>query len=278
MNDIILQAKEISFAYEDGTIALDGISLTIPRGKKIALMGANGSGKSTFFLCLNGIHRPQKGQIYFNGKPIDYSRKGLLDLRSKVGIVFQDPDNQLFSASVYQEISFGPLNLGIAEEMVKNAVENVIQTLEITPFRDRPTHALSGGQKKSVSIADILVMNPEIILFDEPAASLDPKHTKLVTQMIDQLVEHGITIIISTHDPDYALRFADIVILFHNGKVLLEGSPEQVFQNQTALNTTNLEQPIILQLFHKLCQHGILDSTLAIPHDKKALEDYIEHR
>lgn len=278
MKDIILQIKDISFTYEDGTAALDHISLSIPRGGKIALMGANGSGKSTFFLCLNGIHRPQKGEIYFNGTPIIYNRKGLLDLRSKVGIVFQDPDNQLFSASVYQEISFGPLNLGIAEERVKRKVEHVIEELEITPFRDRPTHALSGGQKKTVSIADILVMNPEVVLFDEPAASLDPKHTKLVTQMIDQLADHGITIIISTHDPDYALRFADMVILFHNGRVLLEGPPEQVFQNQSALYTTNLEPPVVIQLFHKLCQQGILDSRLAIPRDLKTLELYLENR
>src|SRR5699024_6577546 len=114
--------------------------------------------------CCNGINRPAKGRILLDGEPIQYTRQGLLNLRQKVGIVFQDPDNQLFSASVYQEISFGILNLGVAEEEAKKEVEQVIDYLEITPFRHKPTHALSGGQKKQVSIADILVMHPEIII------------------------------------------------------------------------------------------------------------------
>ena len=118
-------------------------------------MGANGSGKSTFFLCCNGILRPQKGDILFHGKPVSYKRKELLALRSKVGIVFQDPDKQLFSASVEQEISFGILNLGVAKEQARTEVEQVMEELEIVPFRKRPVHALSGGQKKQVSIADI---------------------------------------------------------------------------------------------------------------------------
>ena len=148
MKDIILKAQELYFSYDDeNTHSLNGLSLEIQRGKKVAFMGANGSGKSTFFLCCNGIHRPSSGTLFVDGKPIDYSKKGLLDLRQKVGIVFQDPDNQLFSASVYQEISFGILNLGISEEEAQKEVEKVIADLEITPFRHKPTHALSGGQK-----------------------------------------------------------------------------------------------------------------------------------
>ena len=141
MNDIILKAENLYFSYDDEkTHSLNGLSLEIGRGKKIAFMGANGSGKSTFFLCCNGIHRPSKGMLYLNGEPYDYSRQGLLKLRQKVGIVFQDPDNQLFSASVYQEISFGILNLGVSEEQAKDEVERVIDYLEITPFRHKPTH------------------------------------------------------------------------------------------------------------------------------------------
>lgn len=147
-HDIILKADNVYFSYDDQkSHSLNGLSLEIGRGKKIAFMGANGSGKSTFFLCCNGIHKPDKGTIYFDGQPLDYSREGLLKLRSKIGIVFQDPDNQLFSASVYQEISFGILNLGVPEEEARKEVEQVIETLEIEPFRHKPTHALSGGQK-----------------------------------------------------------------------------------------------------------------------------------
>ena len=238
-------------------------------------MGANGSGKSTFFLCCTGILKPQSGKLYFHGKEFSYTKKGLLDLRSKIGIVFQDPDNQLFSASVYQEISFGVLNLGIPEEEAKKEVEKVIEELEITPFRHKPTHALSGGQKKQVSIADILVMHPEIIILDEPAAALDPRHTTMVNHIVDQMTEAGITVLMATHDVNYAYQWADEVLLFHQGKVLMQGSPAQVFSNPTVLKQTNLEPPAVLELFDSLCKKGILKASLPLPRNLKTLEQYI---
>ena len=275
--DIILKAENLYFSYDDeNSHSLNGLSLEIKRGHKVAFMGANGSGKSTFFLCCNGIHRPSSGTLYFNGEPIDYSKKGLLDLRAKVGIIFQDPDNQLFSASVYQEISFGILNLGVSEEKAKEEVEQVIDYLEITPFRHQPTHALSGGQKKQVSIADILVMHPQIIILDEPAAALDPKHTTMVNHIIDHLTDEGITVLMSTHDVNYALEWADDIFLFKDGKVLMQGTPIEVFSNQSALAETNLEQPAVLQLFHSLCRKGILKSSLPLPRNLSVLEKYIE--
>lgn len=274
--DIILKADNLFFSYDnEKTHSLNGLSLEIKRGHKIAFMGANGSGKSTFFLCCNGIYQPSSGTLYFNGEPVDYSRKGLLKLRSKVGIVFQDPDNQLFSASVYQEISFGILNLGVPEDEAKKQVEQVIDYLEITPFRHKPTHALSGGQKKQVSIADILVMNPDIIILDEPAAALDPKHTTMVNKIVDQLTENGITVMMATHDVNYAMAWADDVFLFKDGKVLIHGTPEQVFSNKSALASTNLEQPACLQLFDSLCKKGILKTSLPIPRSLQQLESYI---
>ena len=274
--DIILKADNLFFSYDnEKTHSLNGLSLEIKRGHKIAFMGANGSGKSTFFLCCNGIHQPSSGTLYFNGEPVDYSRKGLLKLRSKVGIVFKDPDNQLFSASVYQEISFGILNLGVPEDEAKEQVEQVIDYLEITPFRHKPTHALSGGQKKQVSIADILVMNPDIIILDEPAAALDPKHTTMVNKIVDQLTENGITVMMATHDVNYAMAWADDVFLFKDGKVLIHGTPEQVFSNKSALASTNLEQPACLQLFDSLCKKGILKTSLPIPRSLQQLESYI---
>ena len=179
--DSVIRVENLSYTYEgNDRKALDGISLEIGRGRKVAFMGGNGSGKSTFFLCLNGLLRPREGRILIDGQPIRYTRKGLLEVRKKVGIVFQEPDNQLFSASVYQEISFGILNLGADEQTARREVEHVIAELGIAPFQDRPAHALSGGQKKQVAIADILVMHPEIIILDEPAAALDPEHTEIV--------------------------------------------------------------------------------------------------
>ncbi|HIY17817.1 MAG TPA: ATP-binding cassette domain-containing protein [Candidatus Blautia avistercoris] len=276
-HDIILKADDLYFSYDDDkTHSLNGLSLEIKRGSKVAFMGANGSGKSTFFLCCNGIHKPAKGTLYYNGKPISYDKKGLLELRSKVGIVFQDPDNQLFSASVYQEISFGILNLGVSEEQAKKEVEQVIDSLEITPFRHKPTHALSGGQKKQVSIADILVMHPEVIILDEPAAALDPKHTAMVNHIVEQMTEQGITVLIATHDVNYAYEWADEIMLFHEGKVLMHGTPKEVFSSPDVLKKTNLEPPVVLELFRRLTKKGILSSSLPLPKNLKTLEKYIE--
>lgn len=275
-SDIILKVEDLYFSYDDEqSHSLNGLSLEIKKGQKIAFMGANGSGKSTFFLCCTGILKPQKGKLFFHNKEVTYKKKELLDLRSKIGIVFQDPDNQLFSASVYQEISFGPLNLGHSEEETKKEVEEVIDYLEITPFRHKPTHALSGGQKKQVSIADILVMKPEIIILDEPAAALDPKHTTMVNHIVDQMTQNGITVLMATHDVDYAYEWADEVLLFHEGKVLMHGTPAQVFSNRGVLKQTNLEPPAVLELFESLCRKGILKSSLPLPKNLNTLEKYI---
>ncbi len=274
-HDIILKLVHVCYTYDDGTEALKGIDLQVRRGEKLAIMGANGSGKSTLFLTLNGIHKPSKGNVLYNNVPVDYSRKGLLALRKKIGIVFQDPDNQLFSASVTQEISFGALNLGLSEKEARERVEKVIEELNITSFRDKPTHFLSGGQKKRVSIADILVMDPEIIIFDEPAAALDPKHARMIDEIIDRLSEKGITVILSTHDVNRAFLWADRVILMDEGLIVTEGTPDEIFANDEMLLQTNLEKPTVLKIFKSLCEAGVLDKKLPIPHAADELEQYI---
>lgn len=276
MEEILIKAENLHYTYEDGTRALRGVDLEIHRGKKIALMGANGSGKSTFFLCLNGILKPVKGRLVYQGKPYGYKRKELLELRSRVGIVFQNPDNQLFSADIYQEISFGPLNLGIPEEEIRARVKQVMEELKITEFSQKPTHALSGGQKKQVSIADIVVMRPELIILDEPAAALDPKHSALLNGIIDSLTAKGITVMISTHDVDFAYSWADEAVLFYEGQVLIQGPPQNVFNNRTALEKTHLVQPAVLKMFESLCKKDLLRPGLPVPRTMKELEGYIE--
>lgn len=276
MYEPFLKAEAITYTYEGGAQpALDGLSLEIRRGRKVACMGPNGSGKSTFFLCCNGILKPEAGTISFNGAPIDYSRKGLLSLRSKVGLVFQDPDHQLFSASVFEDISFGPLNLGLSEEETHKRVSSVIERLGITPFAQKPVHALSGGQKKLVAIADILVMEPELIILDEPAAALDPKHTRLVQEIIDEIAAEGITVLMATHDVDYAWTWADDVLLFHEGRLLAGGAPEQVFENKKLLRAAGLEQPSILALAQSLKRKGILPEDTACPRTLGELEQQL---
>ncbi|MEE0741871.1 MAG: energy-coupling factor ABC transporter ATP-binding protein [Emergencia sp.] len=276
MKDIIVETKDLTYVYADGTKALDGINLNIERGERIAIMGANGSGKSTFFLTLNGISRPTSGKVYIDGKEIDYSRKGLIEVRRKVGIVFQDPDNQLFSSSVRQEISFGLFNIGYGPQEVREKVEAVIRDLNIESFSEKPTHFLSGGQKKRVAVADILVMEPEIMILDEPASGLDPKHIKLLDDIIDQLTDRGITVIIATHDAQRSLSWADRLILFHEGKIIGEGKPVDVLRDAELLQTTNLEKPAVLKLFDHLTAAGILENSLTPPVNEDELEHYIK--
>ncbi|MGI6730662.1 MAG: energy-coupling factor ABC transporter ATP-binding protein [Anaerovoracaceae bacterium] len=263
--EIIISVENVSYTYEDGTEALKNLSLQIRKGEKLAVMGANGSGKSTLFLTLNGVRKPASGRIVYNGQPVEYTKKGLLDLRKKVGIVFQDPDNQLFSASVTQEISFGILNLGISKEEARKRVDKIIAELNIFPYKDKPTHLLSGGQKKIVSIADILVMEPEVIIFDEPAAALDPKHALLIDNIIDELSRKGITVVLSTHDVNRAYQWADRIIMLDHGEVAGEGPPEKIFRNKELLNQTNMEEPFMIKLFENLRNMGLIGENEKIP-------------
>ena len=264
--DWVIKAENVSYTYDgNNQKALNGLNLKIRRGAKVAFMGGNGSGKSTFFLCLNGIRRPDEGTIYIDGKPVEYTRKGLLDVRSKVGIVFQEPDDQLFSASVYEEISFGILNLGADEDTARREVERVIEELEITPFQDRPAHALSGGQKKQVAIADILVMHPEVMILDEPAAALDPKHTRKVQEIVDRLSEKRITVLMATHDIDYAYAWADEIVLMHEGKVIRQGTPARVCTDRQALEEASLELPVVVKIYERLREKARIPEDTPLP-------------
>ena len=271
--DWIIEVENLCYTYDgNDERALDRMNLKIRRGRKVAFLGGNGSGKSTFFLCLNGIRRPDDGRILIDGTPVKYTRKGLLDLRRKVGVVFQEPDDQLFCASVYQEISFGIMNLGADEAEAEREVERVIEELGITPFQERPAHALSGGQKKLVAIADILVMHPEVMILDEPTAALDPKHTRIVQDIISKLTERGITVLMATHDMDYAYGWADEIVLMHEGKVLRSGSPAEVCSDRQALEKTNLEMPSVLRLYEIMKEKGILPCGDRPPADMRELE------
>ena len=275
-NEWIIETENLCYTYEgNDRRALDGVNVKIRRGRKVAFMGGNGSGKSTLFLCLNGILRPESGRVIIDGIPVKYNRKGLLDVRKKVGIVFQEPDNQLFSASVYQEISFGILNLGADGETARRDVERVMEEVGITAFSDRPAHALSGGQKKQVAIADILVMHPEVMILDEPAAALDPKHTRIVEEIIERLTDKGITVLMATHDMDYAFAWADEIILMKDGQVIKEGSPGEVCGDREALGRTNLEPPAVLTIYEKMLEKNLLKRGGTPPKNIRELEEML---
>ena len=275
-NEWIIETENLCYTYEgNDRRALDGVNVKIRRGRKVAFMGGNGSGKSTLFLCLNGILRPESGRVIIDGIPVKYNRKGLLDVRKKVGIVFQEPDNQLFSASVYQEISFGILNLGADEVTARREVERVMEEVGITAFSDRSAHALSGGQKKQVAIADILVMHPEVMILDEPAAALDPKHTRIVEEIIERLTDKGITVLMATHDMDYAFAWADEIILMKDGQVIKEGSPGEVCGDREALERTNLEPPAVLTIYEKMLEKNLVKRGGTPPKNIRELEEML---
>lgn len=269
MAEYILEARDVEFEYPDGTKALRGLSLCIEKGRKVAVLGPNGAGKSSVFLHFNGILRPKRGKIRFSGKDIGYDHASLMDLRKNVGIVFQDPDTQLFSASVFQEISFGPLNLGLPKKQVEKRVREAMTATGITELEKKPTHLLSYGQKKRVSIADILAMEPSVIICDEPTAWLDPKHSQQVLELFNRINESGTTIIMSTHDVDIAYTWADYIFVINYGKVVGEGTPEAVFQDESLLRAADLEKPWLVDVYNQLKNKGLINSDSPIPRTKK---------
>ncbi|MGI6286255.1 ATP-binding cassette domain-containing protein [Neomoorella humiferrea] len=274
----LLEAERVSFTYPDGTRALQHVTLSIPEGKKIAVLGPNGAGKSTLFLHFNGILRPQEGCIYFAGVRINYSHKALTDLRRQVGIVFQDPDSMLFSASVRQEISFGPLNLGLGREEVGQRVEAAMAVTGITDLQDKPTHFLSYGQKKRVAIASVLAMEPRLIIFDEPTAYLDPRSTREVMALLADISHQGKTIILSTHDVDIAYTWADYIYVLARGQVIGAGTPAEIFSDATLLETADLARPWLLEVYEDLKNKGWLPATAPVPKNKEELLGLIPYR
>lgn len=256
-----IETRDLCYAYEDGTAALDHITLSAGRGSITGILGANGAGKSTLFLNLNGVFTPKSGQVLLDGQPVRYDRKGLAALRRRVGIVFQDPDDQLFSADVYRDVSFGGVNLGLEPEEVRRRVEEALKRTGTWELRDRPTHALSYGQKKRAAIAGVLVMEPEVLILDEPTAGLDPQGVSEIMRLLVQLRDSlGMTILIATHDMDIVPLYCDYAYLLGGGRVLRSGTPEELFANPEALRANHLRLPRIAHLMEVLRQADGLDT------------------
>ncbi|KEH89066.1 MULTISPECIES: energy-coupling factor ABC transporter ATP-binding protein [Clostridium] len=278
MKEYILETKNLSFKYEDGTNALNNINLKIEKGKKIAFLGVNGAGKSTLFLNFNGILKPSSGEVLYKGEKIKYTHSYLNELRKNIGIVFQDPDNQLFSANVYQEVSFGAMNLDLEETEVRKRVDEGLKSVNMYEYKDKAVHFLSYGQKKRVSIADILVMEPEIIIFDEPTSSLDPKHAKQIVEIFNQINEVGITVILSTHDVEIAYSWADYIIVMKDGKVVKSGEPVGIFKDDDFIKDVYLDKPIVLEVYEKLVEKGYIELQDNIPRNKDELIKILDNK
>lgn len=254
--NLILQVKDLSYTYGNEKEALKNISLDIYKGEKIAVLGSNGAGKSTFFLNINGVLTPNKGSIIYKGKTI--TKKDFNELRKSVGIVFQDADNQIIASTVLGEVSFGPMNLKLPKEEVRKRVYEAMDYMNIADFKDRPPHYLSGGEKKRVSIADIIAMNPEVIIFDEPTASLDPLNISILEEVLEKLSKEDKTIIISTHDMDFAYRWADRIIVFDNGEIVEDGDSLKVLKSIMNKETSNLRVPMLLEIVEELKKKNII--------------------
>jgi cobalt/nickel transport system ATP-binding protein len=241
----VIQVDNLHYTYPGcDSEALRGASLTLPAGKKVAVVGRNGSGKSTLFLHCNGILRPGEGVVYFSNQPLTYDCPTLHKVRRRVGVVFQNPDDQLFSASVYQDISFGPLNLGMSKEEAKKQVEKAAEVCDITHLLDRPTHALSGGEKAKVALAGVLAMDPVVLIADEPTASLDPWMSRQVFAIFERLVKQGKTVVLATHNIDVVKRWADLVVVIEQGVVLAVDTPENIFADEELMALTQLNEPL----------------------------------
>ncbi len=270
MEEVLLQAEDLCYSYGQGKEVLKEINITVRKGEKIVVLGSNGAGKSTCFLNLNGVYRPDSGRILYRGKEI--GKKDLNELRKNVGIVFQDADNQIIASTVFAEVSFGPMNLKLPKEEVKKRVEDALEYMNLGSMRDRPPHYLSGGEKKRVSIADIIAMESEVVIFDEPTASLDPVNVEMLEGVLEKMNEMGKTLLISTHDVDFAYRFADRAVIFAGGRIIADGPVREVFEDDEILNQANLKRPVLLEVYHSLVSHHVLEEGMNPPRDAGELE------
>ncbi|WP_435242577.1 energy-coupling factor ABC transporter ATP-binding protein [Streptomyces cucumeris] len=247
----LVALRGASFAYEDGPTVLDGLDFEVREGRALALLGRNGSGKTTLMRLLSGGLKPRTGQLTVEGVPAAYDRKGLTRLRTTVQLVVQDPDDQLFAASVEQDVSFGPLNLGLPHPEVRARVAEALTALDIAALADRPTHLLSYGQRKRTAIAGAVAMRPRVLILDEPTAGLDPDGQERLLTTLDGLRESGTTVVMATHDVDLALRWAD-------DAALLTPSGAHTGPAATALSRTDLLRQAGLRLPWGVATAGLL--------------------
>jgi cobalt/nickel transport system ATP-binding protein len=244
----IVEVKDLQYSYPDGTHALRGVSFKVFRGESVALLGPNGAGKSTLFLHLNGLLTPPKGSVTIVGR--DASEKDNLKfIRSKVGMVFQNPDDQLFQSTLWDEVAFGPLNLGLSKNSIVRRVNSALKTVGLSGLEKKAPHHLSLGQKRRATIATVLAMDPEILVLDEPTANLDPKAVGATIELLNRLNVNGKTIIAATHDVSVLPLIADRCFIMSDGKITSEGPMEEILSNQDILEKANLSPPSLTRLF-----------------------------
>lgn len=254
----LLEARGLTHIYPGGVPALTGLDLRIRRGRCLAILGPNGAGKTTLLLHLNGTLRPSSGEVLLDGRAVAHTRAGLTALRRRVGLVLQDADDQLFASSVAEDVSFGPLNLGLDEATVRDRVDEALSALGIADLALRPPHSLSHGQKKRVALAGAVAMRPDVLLLDEPTAGLDASGVTELLATLDTLRGMGTTPALTTHDVDFAHRAADDVALFDRGRAVAIGPAGEVLADAAPLAGIGLRRPIAIELAQRARALGLL--------------------
>ncbi|MEU5951419.1 ATP-binding cassette domain-containing protein [Streptomyces sp. NPDC047525] len=256
--ETLVALRAASYAYEEGPTVLSGLDFDVTEGRALALLGRNGSGKTTLMRLLSGGLRPEQGGLTLGGTPVTYDRKGLTRLRTTVQLVVQDPDDQLFAASVEQDVSFGPLNLGLSDAEVRARVAEALAALDISALADRPTHLLSYGQRKRTAIAGAVAMRPRVLILDEPTAGLDPDGQERLLDTLQGLRDAGTTVVMATHDVDLALRWADDAALLMPSGVRT-GPVAQMLAHRDLLAQAGLRLPWGIAVSELLRTKGLLD-------------------
>ncbi|MGE5507560.1 MAG: ATP-binding cassette domain-containing protein [Chitinophagales bacterium] len=245
----LIEVSDLSYVYPDGTRALDRLSLSVPAGRKVVILGPNGAGKSTFLLHLNGIHLPQSGTVRLGGRAVTpHDHRWAAGM---VGLVFQDPDDQLFAPTVWEDVAFGPRNLGLPETEVARRVEEALSAVGLAELARKAPHHLSFGQKKRAAIAGVLAMQPSVLVLDEPTAYLDPRSTREVFALLSRLHEGGATLLVATHDVDLAAEWADDCVILQQGRVLASG-PRQLLADPGLMDAAGLAVPRLAAAFRGL--------------------------
>lgn len=247
----MIEIKGLDYKYEDGKLALENINMDLNKGKTIGVIGANGSGKSTLFLNMIGVLKPSKGSIEFNKEKLKYNKQSLREYRKNVGIVFQDPEKQIFYSRVYDDIAFSLRNLNYREEDIKIRVDKALKDVKAEELIERPSHFLSFGQKKRVAIAGVLVMDQDCILLDEPTSGLDPEMTSQMKNIIKELKKDK-KLVVSSHDMDFIYEICDYIYILKDGKIIGEGATQEIFLKGDLLKEALLDKPWLVKVHEQL--------------------------
>lgn len=268
---MILSVRGLRYAYPGGIEALKGLDLDVAKGGRLAILGPNGAGKTTLLLHLNGSLRPSAGEILLYGRSVAWDRRSLTRWRTMVGLVLQDPDDQLFAGNIYQDVSFGPLNLGLPEHEVRRRVEDALAAMRINDLAERPIHMLSGGQKKRVAIAGVLAMRPKVLVLDEPTAGLDSHGVSHLLAALGHLTDNGTTIVYTTHDVDLACAWSDSVAVFHEGTVIGGGQARDVLADRELVRRAHLRLPLVLDVGLAVKDLGLVTKDAPLPRSRGEL-------